>query len=131
MAYSFQLSEITEKVSPEPFSRYAKVILDQNIIPGTPMSLGFFRFAPGQIGPKHLHEEEVEIYITIKGHGEVRVGDETFAMSPGTIVYVQPQVEHQTKNTGNVDMEFYGVFSPSVDLSAINTWKDVPSEKQS
>jgi mannose-6-phosphate isomerase-like protein (cupin superfamily) len=125
MSYSFQLSEIPEKVSSEPFSRYAKVILDQNTIPETPMSLGFFRFAPGQIGPRHLHEKEVEIYITIKGHGEVTVGDETFEMNPGTIVYVQPQIEHQTKNTGNVDMEFYGVFSPSVDLSGIKAWKDV------
>jgi mannose-6-phosphate isomerase-like protein (cupin superfamily) len=131
MSYSFQLSEIPEKVSPKPFSRYAKVILDQNVIPETPMSLGFFRFAPGQTGPKHLHENEVEIYITIKGHGEVTVGDETFAMHPGTIVYVQPQVEHQTKNTGNVDMEFYGVFSPSVDLSGMNKWEDASSEKQS
>ena len=129
MAYSFQLTEISEKVSPEPFSRYAKVILDHNSIPGTPMSLGFFRFAPGQIGPKHVHEDEVEIYITIKGHGEVTVGDETFAMHPGTVVYVPPQIEHQTKNSGSVDMEFYGVFSPSVDLSAINSWKDASKTK--
>lgn len=124
MAYSFQLSELTERVAPEPYTRFAKVVLDQHNIPDTPMSLGFFRFAPGQIGPKHVHETEVEIYITIKGHGEVTVGDETFAMHPGTIVYVPPQVEHQTKNCGTEDMEFYGVFSPSVDLSAINSWKD-------
>jgi mannose-6-phosphate isomerase-like protein (cupin superfamily) len=129
MTYSFQLSEIAEKVSPEPFSRYARVILDQNVIPGTPMSLGFFRFVPGQVGPKHTHETEVEIYIAIKGHGEVTVGNETFALHPGTIVYVPPQMEHQTKNTGNVDMEFYGVFSPSVDLSAINSWKDASGEQ--
>lgn len=123
MVYTYNLSKIKEKVSPEPFSRYAKFILDHNIISETPMSLGFFRFKPGQTGPKHSHENEVEIYITISGHGEVMVGNAIIDMNPGTIVYVPPQIEHQTKNTGDKDLEFYGVFSPSVDLSIINTWK--------
>ncbi len=129
MAYTYNLSKIQEKVSSEPFSRYAKVILDHNTIPETPMSLGFFRFKPGQTGPKHSHETEVEIYITISGHGEVMVGNETVDMKPGIIVYVPPQVQHQTKNTGNTDLEFYGVFSPSVDLSTINTWKNASDDE--
>lgn len=128
MAYTYNLSKIKEKVSPEPFSRYAKVILDHNIIPETPLSLGFFRFEPGQTGPKHYHENEVEIYITISGHGEVMVGNEKIDMKPGTIVYVPPKVQHQTKNTGNTDLEFYGVFSPSVDLSIINTWENASDD---
>lgn len=126
MSYAYNLSDIPEKISPEPFTRFAKVVFDKNDIQNTPMSLGFFRFNPGQIGPSHLHEDEVEIYIVIKGEGEVVVGDEVVKMKTGTVVYVPPKIEHQTKNTGNTDLEFYGVFSPSIDMTAMKEWDDAP-----
>ncbi|WP_035268462.1 cupin domain-containing protein [Desulfitibacter alkalitolerans] len=128
MAFVYQLSELIERISPKPNTRYAKIVLDHNNIPGSPMSLGFFRFEPGQVGPKHAHDTEVEIYITIKGQGQVIVGDDVIEMRSGTIVYVPPQIEHETRNTGDTDLEFYGIFSPSLDLSSMRKWEQASKE---
>lgn len=122
MAIFYHLDEIFERIAPEPFKRYMRVVFDHHIVENSPISLGYFRLEPGQFGPKHTHNNEVEIYITIKGKGKVNVGNEVVEMTPGTIIYVQPKIEHQTFNTGESDLEFYGVFSPSVDFTEMRSW---------
>lgn len=123
MAISYQLDQIDERVAPEPYKRYVKVIFDHHIIKGSPLSLGYFRLEPGQSGPKHIHQNEVEIYIVLSGKGRVFIGDETVDLGVGSILYVPPMVEHQTFNSGQSDLEFYGVFSPSTALTAMLQWE--------
>jgi mannose-6-phosphate isomerase-like protein (cupin superfamily) len=120
---SFQLDQIDERVAPEPYKRYVKVIFDHHIVKGSPLSLGYFRLEPGQSGPKHIHENEVEVYIVLSGKGRVDIGDETVELVVGSILYVPPMVEHQTVNIGQSDLEFYGVFSPSTALTEMLQWE--------
>ncbi|MEE4243635.1 MAG: cupin domain-containing protein [Desulfopila sp.] len=128
MAFVFRLSEIAERVAPAPYTRYAKAVFDHNSIAETPLSIGYFRLEPGQSGPKHLHENEVEVYIVLQGNGKVTVGEEAVALHPGTVVYVPPEIEHQTINTGTCDLEFYGVFSPCLDFTAMKSWPKAAEE---
>lgn len=130
MALYFQLNGIIERVAPEPYRRYARVVFDHKLIKGAPLSLSYFRLTPGQHGPKHTHKAEVEVYLTIKGTGKVTLGDDIVEMTPGTIVYVPPEIEHQTFNTGDVDFEFYGVFSPSVDFTEILCWERASTQDE-
>ena len=124
MAFVYRLNEIAERVAPALYNRYAKAVFDHSIIEETPLSIGFFRLEPGQSGPKHLHKNEVEIYIIITGKGIVLLGEEEVELHPGTVVYVPPQAQHQTFNTGSSDLEFYGVFSPGIDFTEIRTWPE-------
>jgi mannose-6-phosphate isomerase-like protein (cupin superfamily) len=123
VAICYQLEKIDERVAPQPYTRYVKVVFDHHIIQGSPLSLGYFRLEPGQSGPKHSHQNEVEIYIVISGKGKVVIGDETVDMTSGTIIYVPPTVEHQTLNNGQNDLEFYGVFSPSTAFTDMLQWE--------
>jgi mannose-6-phosphate isomerase-like protein (cupin superfamily) len=123
MAICYQLDQIDERVAPEPYTRFVKVIFNHHTINGSPLSLGFFRLEPGQSGPKHIHQTEVEIYIVLAGKGTVFIGNETVEMTSGSILYVPPLVEHQTYNTGQSDFEFYGVFAPSTDFSEMLLWE--------
>ncbi|MEF8783827.1 MAG: cupin domain-containing protein [Haloarculaceae archaeon] len=43
--------------------------------------------------PKHPHKED-ELYYLISGSGMAQVGDETYAVSDGDVVYVEKGVEH-------------------------------------
>lgn len=124
MTFTYRLSEIAERVAPEPYTRYAKAVFDHSVIEKTPVSIGYFRLEQGQSGPKHIHENEVEVYIIIKGKGKVTAGEEDIELHPGTLVYIPPKMEHQTFNTGASDLEFYGVFSPGIDFSAMKSWPE-------
>ncbi len=43
--------------------------------------------------PKHPHSED-ELYYIISGSGTAAVGDETFSIEPGDVVYVEKGMEH-------------------------------------
>jgi mannose-1-phosphate guanylyltransferase len=43
--------------------------------------------------PKHPHKED-ELYFIISGSGMAAVGDETFSIEEGDVVYVEQGVEH-------------------------------------
>ena len=58
--YFFDLSQTEEHVAPQPDTRYVKVVFDAAAIPDAHVSMGWFRFNPGQKGPRHVHDKEVD-----------------------------------------------------------------------
>ncbi|MEA3470661.1 MAG: cupin domain-containing protein, partial [Thermodesulfobacteriota bacterium] len=61
--------------------------------------------APGGHGPSHTHPWE-EIIFVKSGTGEVKSGDETRPLGPGTAVFFAPNEPHQFLNTGTELLEF-------------------------
>jgi quercetin dioxygenase-like cupin family protein len=55
--------------------------------------------------PHHTHWFEHENFV-IEGQGEVQIGDEIHAISPGDVVFVPGDVEHQYRNTGQSPLKF-------------------------
>jgi quercetin dioxygenase-like cupin family protein len=48
----------------------------------------------------HQHSDNEQAYYLAKGNARVRVGDETFDMTAGTVVYLPPNIEHELLNPG-------------------------------
>lgn len=48
----------------------------------------------------HQHSDNEQVYYLAKGNARVRVGDETFDISAGTVVYLPPNIEHEFENPG-------------------------------
>ena len=118
----FDVTAIRERTAPGPNSRYAKLIFDQNTIGDAPMSMALFRFEPGQAGPPHHHDTEVEVYYGIRGEGCVMIDGEDHRLTPHSALYIPPGKTHETRNPGNVDFVFLAVFGPAVDLDFIRNW---------
>ena len=109
----FKLSEIKENYVFDS-DRSFKVIISPDIIPESPLGLATFKYKPGQTGPAHTHDTEVEVYYVIKGSGKVRIEDQVFPLEPGNVVYISPQKEHQTKSCADDSLEFLAFFVPSI-----------------
>ena len=119
----FEKAKLIEYKAPQPFTRYAKIFFDDKTISGAHMSIGLFRFEPGQIGPKHVHEEEVEVYYCLRGKGSVTIDSEEFILKPHSALYIPPKAYHETKNTGDEDFEFLGIFAPAINMDNIRSWE--------
>jgi quercetin dioxygenase-like cupin family protein len=64
-----------------------------------------FEVAPGVSTPYHHHWYEQEMYF-LEGEG-IAVGPQgEQALSPGTVLWVQPDEPHAIKNTGAAPMKF-------------------------
>ncbi len=56
-----------------------------------------FEMGPDGFTPKHSHDWEHEIFVHA-GNGEVWMDDKWHSLSPGSAVFVPPNVEHQLRN---------------------------------
>ena len=78
------------------------------------MILGVVTFPPGSDPGTHKHEKEEEIIYVISGHGETRVGNSVYPLSPGVAVFTEPGIEHGVKTLGDEPLVMISVFSPPV-----------------
>jgi cytidylate kinase len=58
------------------------------------LSVGLFRLTKGAEQDPRLHGEE-QVYLVLEGRGRVRMGDEDFAVEPGSVFAVPARVEHR------------------------------------
>ena len=118
----FDVKAMAERTAPGHNSRHAKLIFDQHAIMDAPMSMALFRFEPGQTGPAHRHDAEVEVYYGMQGEGCVVLDGQEYRLTPHTVLYIPPGKTHETRNPGNEDFAFLAVFGPAVDLDFIRNW---------
>ncbi len=68
---------------------------------------------PGKAAyPFHCHRENEEMFLILKGSGEVRIGEAVFRIREGDIVACPPggpETAHQIKNTGSVELRYLAV----------------------
>jgi mannose-6-phosphate isomerase-like protein (cupin superfamily) len=109
-----------------PHERRMRVVFDDPAS-NLPFSVGQFILKPGQNGPPHKHEKEIEIYIVLSGEGKITFDNKkTYRLTPDHMLYVPPKILHETVNTGATDLVFYGVFVAPVDLNGMaTTWNKV------
>jgi len=54
---------------------------------------------PGEANEVHTHEAEEQIYVVLRGRGDVQVGDETREAEAGDVVYLPARLPHGFRNT--------------------------------
>jgi len=75
--------------------------------------------APGDRIPLHRHQID-EVIMFLSGEGEVRLGDETFAVSGGSTMFIPAGIAHGTTNAAAEPLRLHAVFpSPVIELQMI------------
>lgn len=64
-----------------------------------------FTLGPGGHSPRHQHPYEHGVLV-LEGQGELWTEEGSYRLSPGTVVLVKPDEEHQFRNLGSVDLKF-------------------------
>jgi quercetin dioxygenase-like cupin family protein len=84
----------------KPFGLNMKVLLSTEASGGAiSVIIGWHK--PGEGPPDHVHFSQEEIFYIVDGIYELRVGDRTEAVGPGTIVFIPRNVVHRFKNIGD------------------------------
>jgi uncharacterized cupin superfamily protein len=68
---------------------------------------------PGKAAyPFHSHRENEEMFLILKGSGEVRIGPDTYPVREGDVIACPPggpETAHQIKNTGSGELRYLAV----------------------
>ena len=80
-------------------------------------AMGYVVLEPngGQV-PWHNQEQE-EVYMVLKGEGEICVGSEFGGISEGQAVFLPPGVFHQLTNTGDEPLHLIYIYCPGGDVA--------------
>lgn len=73
---------------------------------------GYVVVHPGGSIPAHEHDEE-EVYIILKGQGEVKVAQDVCKIDGVAAVYIPPGHKHRLVNTGNTELEMMFIYAPA------------------
>ena len=104
-----------------PAGRRTKVLVGKDSpLQAKGFAMGRVRVFPGGSIPAHEHVNE-EIYHILSGTGEMQVGNETERVRAGDTVYMEPDVPHTLRNTGDSDMELLFVYSPA---GVVEHWRE-------
>ena len=63
-------------------------------------AMRLFEVAPKGYTPRHQHPWEHEVFI-LSGRGVIRTAEGDLPVGPGTAVLVEPNDDHQFRNTGD------------------------------
>ncbi|NPA27313.1 MAG: cupin domain-containing protein [Chloroflexi bacterium] len=91
----------------EPVSAGREVYIQILIPPdeGPNFAMRRFTFRPGGWMPKHTNRVEHEQYV-LQGQGLIGIGEQTFRVQPGDVVFIPAGVPHWYKNVGDEDFVF-------------------------
>jgi mannose-6-phosphate isomerase-like protein (cupin superfamily) len=67
---------------------------------------------PGSQQALHRHPTQEQVYVIVRGHGQMLVGDEGRAVGEGTMVFMPPGTPHAIRNTGSELLVYVSATSP-------------------
>lgn len=85
-------------------------LVNDQLVPGSPMTLGVVQINAGQKNPLHKHPNCDEIIYMISGTGEYRVGDQKVVLKPGDALRIPKNAIHDAKTIGNEPMKSVVVY---------------------
>ncbi|WP_405827124.1 class I tRNA ligase family protein [Streptomyces sp. NBC_01176] len=83
--------------------------IDMAAVPGIGPGAGWGRVAPGGRSEAHQHDE-TEIFVIVRGTGELLVDGERTPARPGTVAMFEPFETHVIENTGTEELLFFDLY---------------------
>jgi mannose-6-phosphate isomerase-like protein (cupin superfamily) len=79
---------------------------------------------PASQQARHTHPTQEQVYVIVRGHGQMLVGDEASEVSAGTLVFVPPATQHAIRNTGSELLVYVSATAPPFDaVVSGQTWQ--------
>ena len=101
-----ELSQYSYNIPNSSFKMEGKIFIKE-LLGLTSSEISFNMMKPNTSMPFiHKHRENEEIYIVIKGSGQILLNDEVFNIEEGSVVKVSRDTERTIRNNSNVDLTF-------------------------
>ncbi len=78
----------------------------------TQFAMGLEEIDPHSEIPRHSHSHAEEIIFVFKGKGQAYINNEVTDLTPGTVIYLPPNVEHRFVNIGDEPLWITWTLSP-------------------
>ena len=95
------------------------VLMDAGELGARNMSVTWLEVPAGVEQTLHSHEEAEQVYVVVRGRGEMSVAGDTEEIAEGDLVLVPPATDHAIANNGEGDLACVSIQSPPVALAEL------------
>jgi mannose-6-phosphate isomerase-like protein (cupin superfamily) len=108
--YVVRASDVPQYEGDRP-TRWIIPLINTSSCGATQLAANLYRLPPGETSMRDIHAEE-EMYYVLGGKACLIMGDETFQVEAGMVVFIPPNCWHQSTNCGQEDLCYLCVFAP-------------------
>lgn len=83
-----------------------EVLHPKNETINLPYSLAYAVLAPGRSSEPHILKTSSEVYVFVRGSGQVFVNEETTFAEPGVVIHIPAGASQYVTNNGETSLEF-------------------------
>jgi mannose-6-phosphate isomerase-like protein (cupin superfamily) len=95
------------------------ILMDAGELGSRNMSVTWLAVPPGIDEELHSHEETEQVYVVVRGSGQMTVAGDTQPVGEGDLVMVPPATDHSIANDGDSELCCVSVQSPPVTVSEV------------
>lgn len=90
-----------------------EVLHPKNETINLPYSLAYATLAPGQSSKAHILQTSSEVYVFVRGSGQVFVNEEATGVAPGDVIHIPGGAQQHVVNNGSELLEFWCIVAPA------------------
>ena len=98
--------------------RNFKVLVDPERIGSQHITFGIAEIPEGSGLPWHVHQGTEEVIYVLQGIGSAQSDTEIKGIRAGSVLYMEPNLNHRIVNEGKGGMKLLCAFSPPIKISA-------------
>jgi mannose-6-phosphate isomerase-like protein (cupin superfamily) len=95
------------------------VLMDAGELGSRNMSVTWLEVPAGVQQTLHSDEQAEQVYVVVRGHGQMSVAGDTEEISVGDLVLVPPATDHAIANSGEGELACVSVQSPPVAVAEL------------
>jgi mannose-6-phosphate isomerase-like protein (cupin superfamily) len=90
------------------------------------LSVTWVECQPGSQQALHAHPAQEQVYVIVRGRGEMLVGAEAREVGRGTLVFVPPATPHAIRNIGDQLLVYVSATSPPFEAAITGQTWEIP-----
>ncbi|MEK6278127.1 MAG: cupin domain-containing protein [Actinomycetota bacterium] len=95
------------------------VLMDAGELGSRNMSVTWLEVPAGVEQTLHSHEEAEQVYVVVRGRGQMSVAGDTQEIAEGDLVLVPPATDHAIANKADAELACVSIQSPPVALAEL------------
>ena len=115
--------QLEESAREERGGQTSYLLLGKGDFDSANLAVTWVECPPGSQQALHSHTEIEQVYVIVRGRGEMIVGDERATVGPGAMILVPPGTDHAIRNPYDETLVYVSAASPPFDPAGSGEWK--------
>ena len=115
--------EVEESAREQRGGQTSYLLLGKGDFGSRNLAITWVECGPNSQQALHSHPGAEQVYVIVRGRGEMIVGDEREEVGGGTMILIPPDTDHAIRNPSDETLVYVSAASPPFEPADVGRWK--------